>query len=474
MKRARALLAAALGLTSLVAPGSDLEIQSDAERVSLAVHWFRGTRGLLLASPDLDTWTPVHAFQVTSYAGASMALPSDSTARFFRVEQDTTPLPTDLVWIPAGTFLMGSPVEELDRQKDEGPVHEVRIGLGFWMGRTEVTVREFESLMTYNPSMSPSGSLCPVERVSWGASMEFCRRRTERDRAAGVIPAGTAYRLPSEAEWEYACRAGTRTRYSYGDDHSYRELDFQGWYAGNAMARTHDVAQKYPNPWGLYDMHGNVFEWCLDFYGCYPGGTRGTPAKVPVYRGGSWYCPPEYLRSSSRHPGGTAEGAYFIGFRVVLGAPADTVRVSPDLEPPVPQLTWAADGTSVTVQALPTTPGSQIGYSQNVNLPTIVWSKPPLVLTRPGTVKAAAFLECCHRSSGIDLVVEQVPVPVVRVIDGQLSWTPQPAEAWLDVYPGQGTWIPSDQLPRLAEHGSVRVRARHPRMLTSEEATVAW
>ena len=141
--------------------------------------------------------------------------------------------------------------------------------------------------------------------------MEFCRRRTERDRAAGALPAGAAYRLPSEAEWEYACRAGTRTRYSYGEDHTAEDLEFYGWYAGNAMARTHDVAQKYPNPWGLYDMHGNVFEICDDVV------ADGNDT-LCILRGGGWLDDAGSCRARNRNLGALSAAYNGSGLRVAL------------------------------------------------------------------------------------------------------------------------------------------------------------
>jgi formylglycine-generating enzyme required for sulfatase activity len=164
----------------------------------------------------------------------------------------------------------------------------------------------------------------PVEQVSWYEATNYCHQLTLRDRAAGRIPSGYAYRLPTEAEWEYACRAGTTNRFSYGDDLNYSELTEYAWYRDNSEGMTHAVGQKLPNPWGLYDVHGGVWEWCQDFWSDhFPGGSQidpQGPATGPsqVMRGGCWSFPARHSRSAARlavPPQGRL-GDY--GFRVVL------------------------------------------------------------------------------------------------------------------------------------------------------------
>ena len=161
------------------------------------------------------------------------------------------------VWIGPGVFQMGSPESEEGRDSNEGPLHEVEISRGFWLGKYEVTQGEWEAVMGDNPS-NYKGDARPVERVSWYDVHEFIGRLND---AAG----DSLYRLPSEAEWEYACRAGTSTRWSFGNDES-RLTDY-AWYNGNTKPwSTRAVGQKLPNPWGLYDMYGNVWEWVQDWY----------------------------------------------------------------------------------------------------------------------------------------------------------------------------------------------------------------
>ncbi len=217
--------------------------------------------------------------------------------------------------IPAGRFLMGSPDFEEGRYKDEGPEHEVTIGRPFYLGRYPVTQAQWEAVMGTNPSQF-KGANRPVESVSWNDCQEFNRKLNAQ--------AGEArYRLPSEAEWEYACRAGSKTRYSFGNDETL--LADHAWYDKNSRNTTHPVGQKKPNAWGLHDMHGNIYEWCQDHW---HGGYIGAPTDGSVwesgggsnrvFRGGSWSIVARYARAANRYgdePGG--RGVDF-GFRLVL------------------------------------------------------------------------------------------------------------------------------------------------------------
>jgi formylglycine-generating enzyme required for sulfatase activity len=243
--------------------------------------------------------------------------------------------PTNMVFIPPGTLRMGSPTNEVDRCDgdwcgEEGPQTAVTISRGFWMGKYEVTQGEYEPLMGSNPSYCSTNNgyaedlSRPVETVSWFHATNYCGQLTQRERAAGRIGTNSVYRLPTEAEWEYACRAWTSTRFSYGDDPGYTNLTNYAWYWDNSDYMTHPVGQKLPNPWGLYDMHGNVFEWCQDWYGVYPGGTAldpQGPATVmgnPVFRGGGWTDGAGFCRSASRLPRMMGAVGTMIGFRVLL------------------------------------------------------------------------------------------------------------------------------------------------------------
>jgi len=179
-----------------------------------------------------------------------------------------------------------------------------------------VTQGQYEAVMGANPSdFKAAGKNAPVESVSWDNAMAFCQKLTEQERAAGRLPAGYTFTLPTEAQWEYACRAGTTEPYA-GDPAA------MAWYGDNSGGTTHPVATKLPNAWGLYDMTGNVYQWCLDWYGKYPGGTvedwtGPATGSARVLRGGSWYYTEAYCRSAYRDfdPGFIGN---ILGFRVAL------------------------------------------------------------------------------------------------------------------------------------------------------------
>jgi formylglycine-generating enzyme required for sulfatase activity len=161
-----------------------------------------------------------------------------------------------LVLIPAGEFMMGSPDSDV---KAEKPQHPVRITKPFYLGVNAVTQEQYERLMSNNPSYFKGDPQRPVETVAWDDAVAFCQTLSKKE--------GVTYRLPTEAEWEYACRAGTTTRYGFGDDP--KNMSDYAWCKQNSDGNTHPVGQKKPNAWGLYDMHGNVYEWCADRWGVY-------------------------------------------------------------------------------------------------------------------------------------------------------------------------------------------------------------
>jgi formylglycine-generating enzyme required for sulfatase activity len=197
-------------------------------------------------------------------------------ARYYRaitlVETNTTP--TNLVWIPPGTFLMGTAREEIARESDEEPQTRVTIEQGFWMGKWEVKQTEYEAVMGTNTSFFTRDVGLPVESVTWHEALEFCTKLTARHRSAERISPEYEYRLPTEAEWEYACRAGTSTPIYFGNALNWTQANFEGKYpypenqfddSGRFLRRTRPVAGLEPNAFGLHDMHGNVAEWCLDW-----------------------------------------------------------------------------------------------------------------------------------------------------------------------------------------------------------------
>ena len=217
-------------------------------------------------------------------------------------------VPLEMVWCPPGTFMMGSPDSEVGRNADEGPQHQVTLTHGFWMSKYEVTQAQWRAVTDNSPSYFQGERVAgvntdsrPVEQVSWdditGASGFLSRLNAANP--------GLAFRLPSEAEWEYACRAGTTTRFYWGDDLDSSQIGLYAWYSGNSGGQTHDVGKNLPNAWGLYDMSGNVDEWCQDWYEAYWAGAVSDPqgassGSYRVLRGGNWYYDASYCRAANR------------------------------------------------------------------------------------------------------------------------------------------------------------------------------
>ena len=230
-----------------------------------------------------------------------------------------------LIQIPAGKFTMGSPEGEKNREANEAQV-TVTLTKPFWLGKTEVTQGQWKQVMGTAPwkgqdnvQIDKNGA---ATHVSWEAAKAFCDNLTEFEQDAGKLKAGEPYRLPTEAEWEYACRAGTKTRYSFGEDES--QLGQYAWFKDNARSAgeqyAHAVGMKKPNPWGLHDMHGNVWEWCSDRYGnALPGGADPVGPEGGsnrVFRGGGWRNSPDYCRSANRNSSVPSYRSNSLGFRV--------------------------------------------------------------------------------------------------------------------------------------------------------------
>jgi len=216
----------------------------------------------------------------------------------------------------------------------ESPAHAVTLTKAFYLGRFEVTQEQYAQVMGTNPS-SFKGPNLPVEgMVSWDDAKDFCRKAStilSRDRKGAVGPLadarGSEFRLPTEAEWEFACRAGTTTAYYSGDTEA--DLGRAAWYGANCNGTTHPVGQKEPNAWGLYDMHGNVWEWCEDWYEEYPIGAATDPkgpatGTARVLRGGSWSSNPAICRAAFRISGDPVSRINYVGFRVVVVVVART------------------------------------------------------------------------------------------------------------------------------------------------------
>jgi formylglycine-generating enzyme required for sulfatase activity len=244
------------------------------------------------------------------------------TARML-VEELRGGVTLDMVMIPGGTFMMGSRPGE--GYEDERPQHRVRVE-SFLMARYPVTQEQWAAVMPWTPPYRCQGMRRPADRVSWDAAGEFCQCLAQQT--------GRGYRLPSEAEWEYACRAGTTTPFYFGDTITTDLANYVGEHVYRAGPRgiyrheTTDVGSFPPNAFGLYDMHGNIWEWCADgWHDNYEGapadgkvreGRAGAPC---VLRGGGWHDPPDLCRSATRLKGLPQEGEDFFGFRVALVAP---------------------------------------------------------------------------------------------------------------------------------------------------------
>jgi formylglycine-generating enzyme required for sulfatase activity len=259
--------------------------------------------------------------------------------RFYRVFAQQVPtnvVTTNMVWIPPGTFVMGSPASEAQRELAETQ-HTVTLTKGFYMGKYAVTQGEYLALMGSNPSYFTGDLNRPVEQVSWDDATNYCAHLTAQEQAAGRLPSGWVYRLPTESEREYACRAGTTTAFHYGSALHGGMANFYSYYEYDAangdiyvsssttyLGRTTTVGSYQPNAWGLHDMHGNVWEWCWDWYGTYPTGSVSDPQGAPsgssrVIRGGCWHYYGRLCRSAGRYGFGYSSGGFnFVGFRVVL------------------------------------------------------------------------------------------------------------------------------------------------------------
>ncbi|MDG2221171.1 MAG: formylglycine-generating enzyme family protein, partial [Rubripirellula sp.] len=268
---------------------------------------------MAVASSELPGATNATSPAVAPFDSASATKYQETWAQFLGVNVELgNSIGMKLRVIPPGDFMMGSG----DRNDAAYAVHQVTLTEPFMLGVHEVTQSEYEKVMDENPS-NFEGLRNPADNVSWGDANEFCRRLS-------LLPseklAGRAYRLPTEAEWEYACRAGTTTRYSCGDNES---LFFSyGWSKRNSGGKTHPVGSKLPNPFGLYDMQGNVWEWCQDWFGDYPGVAVTNPTGASsglkrVFRGGSWFLDAKRCRSAYRaaHPPSHRDSDF--GFRVV-------------------------------------------------------------------------------------------------------------------------------------------------------------
>jgi formylglycine-generating enzyme required for sulfatase activity len=226
-----------------------------------------------------------------------------------------------LQWCPHGAFLMGSPTSEAGRAENESQV-SVTLPNGFFLAHTTVTEAQWKHLMGDDPERNNGDSL-PAVMVSWNDANEFCRRLTQSALEKRLIPDRWSFTLPTEAQWEYACRAGTASALNNGTNLSSEKgscisLDSLGWYDSNSSRKLHPVAQKAPNAWGIHDMHGNVWEWTADWYADSLGATPPDSGVYITIRGGSLLASPAACRSAVRGKGAIGNRFDDLGFRLAL------------------------------------------------------------------------------------------------------------------------------------------------------------
>jgi formylglycine-generating enzyme required for sulfatase activity len=247
-------------------------------------------------------------------AGAGPANGTPAREKAVRIADDVS---LRFVWIAPGSYWRGSDAAEAGRDRDEGPKHEVTLSRGFYLGIHEVSQAQWTAVMGHNPAAfrrGPEAPERPVESVSWDDCQRFIAR-------LNALQLGV-FRLPTEAEWEYAARAGTTARFPWGDDPKEFKTHTHAWANSRSYAVTHPVGRKPPNAWGLHDMHGNVWEWCRDWYAPYPEGPQLDPegpssGRERVFRGGSWYDFPVSLRSANRHRHAPDRRYTAVGLRLV-------------------------------------------------------------------------------------------------------------------------------------------------------------
>ena len=286
----------------------------------IAYYVFHGPRNVPTAYVPADT--PARDAAAPSQPQVSV---SPTSSEFNGTVDLPNGVKLELVKIKAGTFTMGSPESELGRGSDEKH-HQVTLTQDYWLGKFEVTQAQWQAVMGSNPSYY-KGDNRPVEWVSWNDAKEFCNKLNEK--YAGKLPAGYKFDLPTEAQWEYACRAGTTTALNNGTDltsdlGSCSNLNEVGWYNNNcgSSGGHKAVGQKRPNNWGLYDMHGNVWEWCRDWYASYSGDATDpvgpSSGSVRVLRGGSWLSFARNCRSAYRSSNSPGDRNSILGFRLAL------------------------------------------------------------------------------------------------------------------------------------------------------------
>jgi formylglycine-generating enzyme required for sulfatase activity len=337
----------------LVFHGQTVTLHSRAEGKYLSYQWYKNGQPITGATGDryvIDDINKTHhdgnyTLVVSNDFGSVTTQPTQLVVDGTPTSHTVPSISLDMIFCPPGTFTMGSPSNETGRGTDETQ-HQVTLTNGFYLGKYEVTQAQYETVMTGNSEglKAKTGSWQnnpnhPVNSVSWNDVQVFLSRLNDMEQTAGRLPTGWKYVLPTEAQWEYACRAGTTTAYSWGNDINYSRANYNwdgGPNDGNDFRQTRDVGQYAANPWGFFDMHGNVWEWVSDWKANYLTGAQTDPegpasGSDRVRRGGSWNNGGTPLRSAKRIGNTPGYRDYGIGFRLAFQAiPADTAN--PELE----------------------------------------------------------------------------------------------------------------------------------------------
>ena len=336
----------------LIFSGQSMNLSSQAQGKYLTYQWQRngqpiaGATGPSFSIADVNgslhdgNYSVVVSNDFGSVTSALTPLQVDGTPSAHTVAS----ISMEMIFCPPGTFTMGSPTSESGRGGDETQ-HQVTLTNGFYLGKYEVTQAQYQTVMNGNSeglNADPSqfkGSNRPVERASWNDAQIFLTRLNSIEQSAGRLPNGWKYVLPTEAEWEYACRAGTTTAYSWGNDINSSRANYNwdgGSNDGNDFKQTRDVGQYAANPWGFFDMHGNVWEWVSDWKANYLTGAQTNPegpasGSRRVRRGGSWYDGGPALRSAQRNHITPSRRDLSLGFRVGF-QPVQPDEANPELE----------------------------------------------------------------------------------------------------------------------------------------------
>ena len=321
----------------LIFNGQTITLHSRAEGKYLNYQWYKNGQAIVGADKKRFVIEDVNGTQhdgnytlvVSNDFGSVTTQPTQLVVDGTPTSHTVASISMDMIFCPPGTFTMGSPSNETGRGGDETQ-HQVTLSHGFYLGKHEVTQAQYQTIMNGNPSglnADPSqfkGSNRPVEKVSWNDAQIFLTRLNEMEQTAGRLPTGWKYVLPTEAQWEYACRAGTTTAYSWGNDINSSRANYNwdgGATSGNDFKQTRDVGQYAANPWGFFDMQGNVWEWVSDWKANYLIGAQTDPegpasGSDRFLRGGSWYDDGALLRSAKRNNNTPSNRNNNLGFRV--------------------------------------------------------------------------------------------------------------------------------------------------------------